>query len=47
MKEKDWDSHKTYDGDRFHHSIEWKVRLNGKTVANQSQPDVVVSLDCY
>ncbi|KIW22004.1 uncharacterized protein PV07_12589 [Cladophialophora immunda] len=47
LEEEDWDPDKPYNGDRFHYLIEWKVRLNGKAVANQSEPNVVVSLDCY
>lgn len=47
LEEKDWDPHKKYDADRFHYLIEWKARLNRKAFANQSEPNVVASLDSY
>ncbi|KIW21716.1 hypothetical protein, variant [Cladophialophora immunda] len=45
LEEEDSDPDEPDDGDRFHYSIERKVRLNGKADANQSDPNVVVSFD--
>ncbi|KAK5189083.1 hypothetical protein LTR96_011243 [Exophiala xenobiotica] len=47
VEEQDWDPHKKYAADCFHYSLEWKARLNRKAFTTQSEPIVVVSLDCY
>lgn len=50
VQEAEWDKEKAYDEHPptcIRYSIEWKVTLNGKAVLKDTEPDVVVSPDCF
>ncbi len=49
LEEKEWVSHKSYSEDpkQFHYLVEWSLRLNGKSIAKESIPGVVISLGSY
>jgi hypothetical protein len=49
LKEEDWDPTKSYSRQQncLRYSIEWKLTLNNKPIAKESEPHVVVAPDCF